>query len=116
MAIVFANLERQESERRQLIADIETAGGVVEFDESIVTLFQSSRVSKVTLPHAATRDLGAHRLKSLTNLSELALTGVEVSDENGLAMQCSYIRFTTITGEMLDGLGGGIARVHVQKR
>ncbi len=102
VAICFTYLASQDAARRQLITDIEEVGGTVKFDDSItLSLFKSQRVSEVMIPHGRIGDVGLLRLKSFPNLSTLGLKDFDSTNNDGLRFQCSELRLTKITDDML---------------
>ena len=83
-ALFFNYLLRPEAVRRQLIVDIEGLGGTVTFDDSIrLALFRSQRVAQVMIPYKRLKELGAMRLKSFPNLTDLRLKEFLFETENG---------------------------------
>ncbi|EMI52538.1 hypothetical protein RSSM_06023 [Rhodopirellula sallentina SM41] len=77
----------------------------MKFDESItLSLFKSQRVSEVVIPHGRIADVGPMRLKSFSNLSTLELKNFDSTYPDGSRIQCSKLRLTKITDDMLKGL------------
>lgn len=104
-ATLFAFVGWQESERQQLIRDIERVGGSVKYEaDAAFTMFQSQRVSDVSLPHDSVRDIGGSRLRKFENLGGLRLLDVEVTSGD-MQMRANEMVFLQVDDRLLDHLG-----------
>ena len=82
---------------------IEAAGGSVEIDNALSTMFASQRVTYVTVPAHNIRSVGIKRMSRFPNLTVLRITHVEVKSNYGL-LETSEMRITKITEEVLESL------------
>ena len=83
--LYFAYQLHLETKRRQQIQEIERAGGHVTYDDTISSLFPTSRLTGISFPCSAASTLDTSRFRLFANLCELTVTDGCVTDPDNLS-------------------------------
>ncbi|TWU44633.1 hypothetical protein Poly51_59020 [Rubripirellula tenax] len=102
-ALGFAYALREDAKRRELIAEIENAGGFVTFDDSTTSLFRTTRVSGVSIPYSSVSSVDTSRLNLFANLSDLSMTDGDVTTADGGQLHFRVLQHKLAPGDEPDG-------------